>query len=131
VTPRANDPDLTKAVKGRRLYFFVMRSKAVAIVLAALAVLLVASNPGKDDFVRWFEGRAKAAAGDEHGLAAALSRLSLLERTLEVKASLRRDNCLLFSVFHVQVLGRDHAFVGVLGGFVGLGDARQAVPGSS
>ena len=60
-----------------------------------------------------------------------LSGLSLLERTLEVRTSLRRDNYLFFSVFHVRVMRRDHAFVGVLGGFVGVGDARRAVPGSS
>jgi hypothetical protein len=108
-----------------------MKSKAAAILLAVLAIVLVASNPGPDDFIRWFEGKAEAAAGDEPGLAGALSGLSLLERTLEVRTSLRRDNCLLFSVFHVRVLGRDHAFVGVLGGFFGLGDARRAVPGSS
>ena len=108
-----------------------MKSKALAVLLAVLGVVLVAGNPGRDDFVRWFEGKAKAAAGDEHGLSGALSGLSLLERTLEVRTSLRRDNYLLFSVFHVRVMRRDHSFVGVLGGFVGVGDAHRAVPGSS
>ena len=110
-----------------------MRSKGLVVVvlLSVLVIALVVSNPGKDDFVRWFEGKARAAAGDEDGLSGALSGLSLLERTLEVRTSLRRDNYLFFSVFHVRVMRRDHAFVGVLGGFVGVGDARRAVPGSS
>jgi len=108
-----------------------MKSRVAAILLALFAIVLALTNPGRDDFVRWFEGKAEAAAGDRDGLAGALSGLSLLERTLEVETSLRRDNYLLFSVFHVRVMSRDHAFVGVLGGFVSLGDARQAVPGSS
>ena len=104
-----------------------MRSKAAAAVLAVVAILLALTNPDKDDFVRWFERKAEAAAQKQD----VLSGLSLLERTLEVKTSLRRDNYLLFSVFHVQVLRRKHAFVGVLGGFLGLGDAGRAVPGQS
>ncbi len=104
-----------------------MRSKAAAAVLAVVAILLAVTNPDKDDFVRWFERRAEAAA-QGHDV---LSGLSLVERTLEVKTSLRRDNYLLFSVFHVQVMRRKHAFVGVLGGFLGLGDAGRAVPGTS
>ncbi len=108
-----------------------MRSKTALLLLAVVAVLLAITNPGKDDFVRWFEGKAEAAAAGERGLSGALSGLSLLERTLEAKTSLRRDNYLLFSIFHVRVMRRDHAFVGVLGRFVGVGDARQAVPGSS
>jgi hypothetical protein len=108
-----------------------MKSRFAAALLALVAIVLALTNPGRDDFVRWFEAKAEAAAGDRDGLAGALSGLSLLERTLEVETSLSRDNYLLFSVFHVRVLSRDHAFVGVLGGFVGLGAARQAVPGSS
>ncbi len=104
-----------------------MRSKAVLAVLAVVAVVLAVTNPDKDDFARWFERRAAAAAQGQD----VLSGLSLIERTLEVKTSLRRDNYLLFSVFHVQVMRRKHAFVGVLGGFLGLGDAGRAVPGTS
>jgi hypothetical protein len=104
-----------------------MRSKAAAGVLAVVAILLAITNPDKDDFVRWFERRAEAAAQRQD----VLSGLSLIERTLEVKTSLRRDNYLLFSVFHVRVMSHKHAFVGVLGGFLGLGDAGRAVPGAS
>ena len=102
-----------------------MRSKAVFAVLAVVAVVLAVTNPDKDDFVRWFERRAEAAAQGQD----VLSGLSLIERTLEVKTSLRRDNYVLFSVFHVQVMRRRRAFVGMLGGFLGLGDAGRAVPG--
>ena len=104
-----------------------MRSKAALAVLAVLALALAVTNPDRDDFVRWFERRAEAAARGHD----VLSGLSLIERTVEVKTSLRRDNYLLFSVFHVQVMRRKHAFVGVLGSFLGLGDAGRAVPGSS
>jgi len=78
-----------------------MREKALAVLGALVAIVLALTNPGRDDFVRWFEGKAEAAVADERGLAGALSGLSLLERTLEVR-----------------------------GRFVALGDARQAVPGS-
>lgn len=104
-----------------------MRSKTALLLLAAVALVLAVTNPGSDDFARWFERKAEAAAQKQD----VLSGLSLLERTLEVKTSLRRDNYLLFSVFHVRVMHREHAFVGVLGGFLGLGDARRAVPGAS
>jgi hypothetical protein len=104
-----------------------MRSKAALAVLAVVAIVLAVTNPDKDDFVRWFERKAQAAAQKQD----VLSGLSLIERTLEVKASLRRDNYLLFSVFHVQVMRRKHAFVGVLGSFLGLGDAGRVVPGAT
>jgi len=104
-----------------------MRSRVALLLLAVLLIALALTNPGKDDFVRWFDKKASAAARGHD----ALSQLSLLERTLEVKASLRRDNYLLFSVFHVRVMRRDDTFVGVLGRFVGVGDAPQAVPGAS
>jgi hypothetical protein len=104
-----------------------MRSKAALAVLAVLALTLAVTNPDKDDFVRWFERKAEAAARGQD----VLSGLSLLERTAEVKATLRRSNYLLFSVFHVRVMRREHAFVGLLGGFLGLGDARRAVPARS
>ena len=104
-----------------------MRSRSVAVILALVALAFALTNPGRDDFARWFEGRAEAAARGQNGL----TRLSLLERAVEVRSSLRRDNYLFFSVFHVHVMRRDHAFVGVLGGFLALGDSRQAVPGSS
>jgi hypothetical protein len=104
-----------------------MRSKAALASLAVVALALAGANPGKDDFVRWFERKAEAAAQRQD----VLTGVSLLERTLEVKTSLRRDNYLLFSVFHVRVMRREHTFVGVLGGFLGLGDARRAVPGAS
>ncbi len=104
-----------------------MRSKTALLLLAVVAVGLVITNPGKDDFVRWFERKAESAARGKD----VLSGLSLLERTLEVKASLRRDNYLLFSVFHVRVMRRNHVFLGFLGGFIGVGDARQALPGTS
>ncbi len=104
-----------------------MRSKAAAAVLAVVAVLLAVTNPGRDDFVRWFERKAEVAAQKRD----VLSGLSLIERTLEVKTSLQRDNYLLLSVFHVRVMRRRYAFVGFLGGFVGLGDADKAGPGGS
>jgi len=104
-----------------------MRSKTALLLLAVVAAVLAVTNPDTDDFVRWFERRAEAAAQKQD----VLSGLSLIERTLEVKTSLRRDNYLLFSVFHVRVMRRKHAFVGVLGGFLGLGDASRAVPGQS
>ncbi len=102
-----------------------MRSKAALASLAVVAVVLVVTNPDKDDFVRWFDRKAEAAAQKQD----VLSGLSLLERTLEVKTSLRRDNYLLFSVFHVRVMSRKHVFVGLLGSFLGLGDAGKALPG--
>ncbi len=101
--------------------------KTALLLLAVVAVVLAVTNPDKDDFVRWFERKAETAAQGRD----VLSGLSLLERTLEVKSSLRRDNYLLFSVFHVRVMHRQHAFVGVLGGVLGLGDARRAIPGAS
>jgi hypothetical protein len=104
-----------------------MRSKAAAAVLGVVAIWLAVSNPDKDDFVRWFERKAEAAARGQN----VLSGLSLLERTLEVKTSLRRDNYVLFSVFHVRVMRRDHVFLGFLGGFRGLADAGEALPGGS
>jgi hypothetical protein len=104
-----------------------MRSKTALLLLAVVAAVLAITNPDKDDFVRWFERKAETAAQKQD----VLSGLSLIERTLEVKTSLRRDNYLLFSVFHVRVMHREHAFVGALGGFLRLGDASRAVPGAS
>jgi hypothetical protein len=102
-----------------------MRSKTALLLVAVVAAVLAGTNPDKDDFVRWFDRKAQAAAQNEN----VLSGLSLLERTLEVKTSLRRDNYLLFSVFHVREMRREHVFLGFLGGFLGLGDAGKALPG--
>ncbi len=103
-----------------------MRSKTALLILAIVAGVLAVTNPDKDDFVRWFDRKAEAAAQRQD----VLSGLSLLERTLEVKTSLQRDNYLLFSVFHVRVMRRKHVFVGFLGSFLGLGDAGKALPGT-
>ncbi len=39
-----------------------MRSKTALLLLAVVAVVLAATNPDKDDVVRWFDRKAEAAA---------------------------------------------------------------------
>ncbi len=103
------------------------RALAAAAVLAAVAVLVV-TNPGRDDFARFYADRASAQVARELGVSGPLGDVlggaaqSLLEAALRERVAHR--DFLLAGTFTVPTAAEDPVYLGIAGTFVRLSEGR-------
>lgn len=105
----------------------MMRTLALAVLLAAVAVLVL-TNPSRDDFARYYADRASAEVARELGVSGTLGDVlggaaqTLLETAL--RETVERQSYLLASTFTVPTAEEDPSYLGIAGTFVPLSGRR-------
>jgi len=96
-------------------------NKILAVIaVSMLTILLLATNPSRQEFKEHLKNELNDAAKNEGGVASVFSGITSEMSVWAAEGSINKWNCLLFSSFSLTINSKKYIYVGGLNHFIRL-----------